>query len=276
MPDFLEIFHREWPVIKQAPYSFLICVVVVCAIVWVIFDRRYRHLLERGEAGGSSSASKVEGSGNSTANATGGSITQHFHGPLAQASAPTVDAAREPFPCIERLDIRSAKVLHTNGRADKWFEHENGFLAHIIEFRNRHAEMGKEGAKARNVVARLIFTPMNSKRIINNAACWLDEPTQCATLEPGETRRLMIVVDLRMGGLYTLYNPREYLPSFYSSRAAMRYPVKPIDPMPLSSIPCNVELALISENLTLYNEHYELQWSDGIIRLLPKPTGPQS
>jgi hypothetical protein len=175
------------------------------------------------------------------------------------------------IPELERLDIRSATIIRTNERRDKWVENATGYSALIIEFRNKHAERGKEGAIAKSVVARLVFTPRNAKRIINNAACWLEEIVQGATIDPGEVRKLVIAVDLKQEGrLFTLFNPRERLPIYYSQFAAGKERVRPIEPNELSAVPCDVELTLISENLTLYNKKYELTAHDGVMQLVPK------
>jgi hypothetical protein len=220
------------------------------------------------------SSAVVEHSGNSTA--TGGNVTQHFYSGASTAkssSPPKEEEARETgnIPELERLDIRSATIIRTNERRDKWVENATGYSALIIEFRNKHAERGKEGAIAKSVVARLVFTPRNAKRIINNAACWLEEIVQGATIDPGEVRKLVIAVDLKQEGrLFTLFNPRERLPICYSQFAAGKERVRPIEPNELSAVPCDVELTLISENLTLYNKKYELTAHDGVMQLVPK------
>jgi hypothetical protein len=80
----LEIFHREWPVIKQAPYSFFISVVVLAALIWAFFEWRHRKRLEtieekalaRGQR--DRATASVDRSGNSNANASGNSLNVLF------------------------------------------------------------------------------------------------------------------------------------------------------------------------------------------------------
>lgn len=45
MPDLIDILHREWPVIKAAPYSFLISIFVVATIMFLAFQMWYRKRL---------------------------------------------------------------------------------------------------------------------------------------------------------------------------------------------------------------------------------------
>lgn len=213
----------------------------------------------------------IADSGNSTASATGGNVTQHFYGvPPPASSAIQAMAQSELLPCIERLDIRSATITRTNEFSSKWIENPLGYLAHIVEFRNRQADIGKEGAEAKDVVARLIFTPKNAKRVVNNAACWLDAATQRTTIKPGEVQKLVVAVDLKDDSVSTLYNPREFLPAFYSQRLARKYRPAPIEPLRLADMPCDVELTLVCRGRTLYNESYQLQRASGALQLTPK------
>lgn len=150
-----------------------------------------------------------------------------------------------------------------------WVENITGCSSLIIEFRNRHGEVGKEAGIAKHVVARLIFTPPNAKRVVNNAACWLDTVLQHTTIDPGEVRRLVIVTDLNSENcVFTLYNPRKMLPNYFA-HASRRERVAPIEPLELSAIPCKVELILVSENRTLFSETYEFRRYEKVMQLLP-------
>jgi len=43
----LELFHKEWPVIKAVPYSFAICVFVAALIIWLVIWLMHRERMGR-------------------------------------------------------------------------------------------------------------------------------------------------------------------------------------------------------------------------------------
>ena len=46
MPDWIDQFQREWPVIAQAPWSFALAFVLLFGIMWYGFSKYYRHSME--------------------------------------------------------------------------------------------------------------------------------------------------------------------------------------------------------------------------------------
>jgi AbrB family looped-hinge helix DNA binding protein len=110
MRDLFEILHREWPVIKAAPYSFFISLIVIAGIIWAVFELRYRKRLEsRSGIEDAAASSSVSDSGNSTA--TGGNATAKIgdihHNHAWQKTNPMVGFSYQPMatqnPTLEYL-----------------------------------------------------------------------------------------------------------------------------------------------------------------------------
>jgi hypothetical protein len=191
----------------------------------------------------------------------------------AQSFAPTSPVAQpkqEPRAHIELLEIRSAVIGRTGGIRYKWTEVQaGGYPAMIVVFRNHHAEVGDEAADARELVARMIYTPAHSKRVEINAGCWLNTAAQYVTLAPGEVAKLIVAVQLEKDQCpFALYNPRGTFPIYMSSRAMTRERVVHIESHQLSAVPCDLEIVLVAENRTLYRGCFELrQAREGAMQL---------
>jgi hypothetical protein len=107
MPDLLDIFHREWPVIKQAPYSFFISLFVLAVMIWAFFEWRHRKRLEKVEEAALAHSQSdrvtvpVDRSGSSQATATGNALTVNF--PPSSSPEPRV---APPPPKRESLPVK--------------------------------------------------------------------------------------------------------------------------------------------------------------------------
>jgi hypothetical protein len=175
-------------------------------------------------------------------------------------------------PRIEIREIRSAGLLLSGDKHNKWVEHQNGYPAQIIVFRNKQGGVGQEAPTAEEVVARMIYTPNNKKSLEINAGCWLNETLQSVDIRPGAVAKLAVAMRLYKSGLLVaLHNPRETLPVYLSPRAMIRSHVPLIEPLEIPAVPCKVEIILISKNVTLYHGTFELrEGTEGALQLDPK------
>jgi hypothetical protein len=151
--------------------------------------------------------STVEGSGNSTANATGGaggSVIQHQHFyppatiPNKQPEAPKKEPTRfrwsVKFLSVDSVDMSMREDIDTRLMVFREIDHDTGLKGVVVCFRNEPI-FGQRAESAENVTGHLILKDENRKEVGKgiSKACWLNTPWDMADIDVGESRRLILL-----------------------------------------------------------------------------------
>ncbi|MFZ0297320.1 MAG: hypothetical protein WAM13_03125 [Candidatus Sulfotelmatobacter sp.] len=242
MPDLLDIIHREWPVIRGAPYSFFISIVAVAAILWTIFELRYRRRLEQQpkEAGRDASAS-VTGSGNSSV--TGGNATAKVD-IYAYPPIPVVATAQEEEPGKHNIQLIRPKsvfvepAIEGNGLYER--EHRTNFRAFVACLRNEPAT-DKHFVDANGVTANVLYFDSSKEEIGEGIAglCWLNDSSNTVNFAVGGKTHNVILA------LWDLKEKRFIIPFLRRITLRRRYTGLVQDGWLLPKEPSQITLRLI-------------------------------
>jgi hypothetical protein len=251
MPDLLEIIHREWPVIRQAPYSFFISVLVMASLMYALFEWRYRKRIEKREESmvKNGSSASISGSGNSNSNAIGNKLDVHL-GP-----APLPPPPKEPDdpPVINFEEARNIFIANSGW---VWVEHHEGLPALVAVFRNRIRGVGIPTPIAYRVSAHLTFRSANHTVSIDHGA-WLGEYTYLTDFQPNDVRKLVVVLHDQHNLFCTMRNycssdPRKQR---FRSGGNIRRPAH----IPLNDDEWEVEIVLVESDTALFSRKFWLR-----------------
>jgi hypothetical protein len=206
MPDFFEILHREWPVIKGAPYSFSISLLAVAGIIWAIFEFRYRKKTEdKSGIPNAPTSSSVSGSGNSSST---GNIVNVF--PLTATETKKQESQSEtgpePLPELKFLGSRLVDVHFGIGGGFSAYECLPGMppdaRAIVACFRN----MSNESITAYAVKAHLRFFDTNGSEIGTgvSGAFWLACTSDLLNIAPDESGCVLVLLQGRGSTIHTV------------------------------------------------------------------------
>lgn len=217
MPDLFDIIHREWPVIKSAPYSFFIAVACIFAIVWFAFERRYRKRLEALEGGRAEAAgASVSHSGNATMSGSGNSSVNIT---LPGAAQPPAVSLKRP-PRVDCVSIIPARISESEVLRLGIIEYgePNAVIAMIAN------DAARGAGAARGVSAQIVFRS-DKGEVARGFGTWLDSYSHYAYFGPGRSHQLVLVRKVAgVAGVHAVLNPRgDYEPTFVTERARLRW-----------------------------------------------------
>lgn len=260
MPDLLDIIHREWPTIRSAPYSFVIAVFACAAILWAIFELRYRsRLTSRGTEQSSADTaanSSVANSGNSTFNQT------FVFGDKPGLSSAA--GAEDPIPYLEFIGCRRTS-LGNDGKS--LVERSAGAEAIVAEFRNTLQGVGAKTLTAYAVTAQLTFRTDKGGQVYVHHGTWIATYPNCAEFRPGKCHGLIVMTQNSYGVRFALENHNSFDPLTRRRRSGITMLHAP-QLVPLPEEVYSVNIALLEGQTTLYQAEFVLASEpDGTMRL---------
>lgn len=272
MPDLFEIIHREWPVIKAAPYAVFISVVVIISIVWFVFERMYRKKLEAIESAQHSTTStssvsdsgNVRDSGNSTIRDSGNSNV-NFHFPESwgprplDATPPKIAEKREPqLTCAAIRPARLADARMPDRLVSAGSGPDNSIVAVIAN------DAVKGAGEANGVAAQIVFRD-GPNEIARGFGTWVGGYSPYVNFNPGQPHELILA---RTGPLAAdaVFNPRDPEPTWTSGSARTRWLLRghrQLQYKPLTESPLQVEVSVIdSDGAPLFNLSLQYERSE--------------
>jgi hypothetical protein len=199
-PNLLDILHREWDVIKSAPYSFVISVLALGGIIWGVMELLYRRRLEGGQPNATAS---IKDSAN---------VTQHFHlgtnAPI-KIAGPSPQSKKIPKPQIVLRNPQLAKLMF-DPREGFWKIVDFGLVPGIVLPIYHDPLASEAGAEVSLIRAHMKFTSRSLNReTIVQSGCWLENRFNWEDFPTGALKYLVLCLfmpDLRP---VTLENVRD-------------------------------------------------------------------
>jgi hypothetical protein len=237
----------------------------VAAILWLVFELRDRRRL--GHATNPASSHKAEvvvrDRGNSTASATGGSVSFYLQ-PNASATAPAAEDEPEPIPSLDFIDYERAQlfpdsaILRTEDRG-----------SHLLtaQFCNTLLGVGQITPTADRVRAQLTYRTDKGKEISVHHGTSMGIYTHFAQFGPGKVHNLVVVLRAKDGTLYTLENHNAVDPRTRRFRSGLTILHAPRAVLLVEAV-YSVAIALVEGKMTLYQHEFVLTSEpNGVMRL---------
>jgi hypothetical protein len=258
MRDLFEILHREWPVIKAAPYSFFISLTVIAGIIWAVFEFRYRKRLEsRSGIEDTSASSSLSDSGNSTA--TGGNASAKIGDIHLYAGSPVTTPVATPKESDDPAVISFEDSQNTSIVNSGWVfvEHAGGIPILVAVFRNKIRGVGITTPIAYRVTAHLTFKSKQKTVSVDHGA-WLGEYTYFTDFRPNDQRKLVVVFKNENSALCTMRNFCSFDPRQRRMRSGITTIHHPAH-IPLGDQEWEVEIVLVANDTALFSRKFWLR-----------------